>query len=108
MIAPNTQTRTDFHAAFVSTLDQQPWSWLKSHRMAQYSHFEELGFPTKKHEEWKYTDMDPVKDTPFHLPAHAGTVTDNAYAHLVPDDALVRAMDKLWSHCALNRAELSA
>jgi 5-aminolevulinate synthase len=23
-------------------------------------------------------------------------------------DALVRAMDQLWSHCALNRAELSA
>jgi 5-aminolevulinate synthase len=23
-------------------------------------------------------------------------------------DALVRAMDALWSHCALNRAEMSA
>ena len=29
--------------------------------------------------------------------------------HGAPEiDALVQAMDKLWSHCALNRAEMSA
>jgi len=89
MIAPNTQTNADFHTAFVNTLDHQPWPWLKAQRMAQYSRFEAIGFPTMKHEEWKYTDVAPVKETPFHLAAHAGQVSADAFRHLVPDDALV-------------------
>jgi Fe-S cluster assembly protein SufD len=87
MIAPNTQTNADFHAAFVNTLAHQPW--LKAQRMAQYSHFETLGFPTTKHEEWKYTDVAPVQETAFHLPTRAGQVSTDAFRHLVPDDALV-------------------
>lgn len=89
MIAPHTQTRADFHAAFVDTLEHQPWPWLKAHRMAQYNRFETLGFPTRKHEEWKYTDVTPVQETPFHLSTQAGTVSTEAYVNLVPDDALV-------------------
>jgi Fe-S cluster assembly protein SufD len=89
MIAPTTQTSTDFHAAFVTALDHQPWSWLKSKRMAQYNRFETLGFPTTKQEEWKYTNVAPVQEALFHLPVHAGAVTADAYRQVVPDDALV-------------------
>ena len=56
--------------------------------MAQYSRFEAVGFPTKKHEEWKYTDVAPIRETPFHLPVQAGTVSVDVFKYLVPDDAL--------------------
>jgi len=35
-------------------------SWLETLRLAAWSRFQELGLPTTKHEEWKYTNVTPL------------------------------------------------
>ncbi len=40
-------------------------SWLQRHRKAAALRFSELGFPTPKVEEWKYTDVAPIAHTSF-------------------------------------------
>ncbi len=42
-------------------------SWMKELRQAGISSFMSLGFPTTKHEEWKYTNVEPVVSRPFGL-----------------------------------------
>jgi len=39
--------------------------WLKATRKAAIGRFEALGFPTQKHEEWKYTSLAPLLRAPF-------------------------------------------
>src|SRR5216683_2075901 len=39
--------------------------WLCGLRQAAMDRFMELGFPTLKDEEWKYTDVRPIAETPF-------------------------------------------
>lgn len=43
-------------------------SWLKELRRAGMASFATLGFPTTKHEDWKYTNVDPVVAPRFALP----------------------------------------
>jgi len=40
-------------------------AWLRSLRRAAMDRFAQLGFPTTKHEEWKYTSVAPIARTPF-------------------------------------------
>ncbi len=42
-------------------------SWLTPMRKAAISRFAEIGFPTARHEEWKYTNVDPIAKTSFKL-----------------------------------------
>jgi Fe-S cluster assembly protein SufD len=39
--------------------------WLLPIRKAAIARFAELGFPTTKHEEWRYTNVSPIAETPF-------------------------------------------
>lgn len=39
--------------------------WLRATRTAAIGRFEALGFPTQKHEEWKYTNLASLLRTPF-------------------------------------------
>ena len=40
-------------------------AWLLPVREAALAHFNELAFPTTKHEAWKYTNVAPIASTPF-------------------------------------------
>jgi Fe-S cluster assembly protein SufD len=40
-------------------------AWLASFRKKGMERFQDLGFPTTFHEEWKYTDVTPIRRTPF-------------------------------------------
>jgi len=40
-------------------------AWLRSIRQGGISHFGDLGFPTIRHEEWKYTNITPITKLPF-------------------------------------------
>jgi Fe-S cluster assembly protein SufD len=40
-------------------------SWLQKIRKAAFERFAELGFPTIRNEEWKYTSVAPIARTPF-------------------------------------------
>ncbi len=42
-------------------------SWLKELRQAGIERFAEVGFPTTRQEEWRFTDIAPVVGTPFTL-----------------------------------------
>ena len=44
-------------------------SWLKQIREGAIARFAELGFPTTKQEEWRFTSVAPIVDTPFSHPA---------------------------------------
>lgn len=46
-------------------------SWSLDIRRQAMSRFNELGFPTTRHEEWKYTNVTAVKQTPFKLSTRA-------------------------------------
>ncbi|MEK7757293.1 MAG: hypothetical protein AAB385_08790 [Planctomycetota bacterium] len=39
--------------------------WLQRIRKAAISHFAELGFPTTRHEEWRFTNVAPLAKIPF-------------------------------------------
>jgi Fe-S cluster assembly protein SufD len=39
--------------------------WLKEFRNAAIAHFSELGFPSTRNEEWRFTDIAPVMEIPF-------------------------------------------
>ncbi|HTG43316.1 MAG TPA: Fe-S cluster assembly protein SufD [Verrucomicrobiae bacterium] len=43
-------------------------SWLQALHKGGIAHFAELGFPTTKHEEWRYTNISPIAKTEWHLP----------------------------------------
>jgi Fe-S cluster assembly protein SufD len=52
-------------------------SWLRALRVEAMGAFSDLGFPSTKLEEWKYTNVGPIAALPFELadPGEAGSVT---------------------------------
>jgi Fe-S cluster assembly protein SufD len=54
--------------------------WLRAQRVAALETFRETGFPTLRHEDWKYTDARPIVQRRFRLAA----------AHALPDAAALR------------------
>lgn len=46
--------------------------WLKARREAALEEFASLGFPTRKHEEWKYTQVRGLSQTLFGIPEGGG------------------------------------
>ena len=62
------------HGTYLSVFQQQQSSlnavgpsWVESIRKAAIHRFAELGFPTTKNEEWKYTNVSPLARTAFEL-----------------------------------------
>ncbi|HKZ98379.1 MAG TPA: Fe-S cluster assembly protein SufD [Thermoplasmata archaeon] len=51
--------------AFVKTLDRGQPDWLAGRRREAIATFRKLGFPTTKHEDWKYTNLAPLLQVPF-------------------------------------------
>lgn len=54
-------------------------SWLSQIRNQAITRFSELGFPTVRNEEWRFTDVSPISRTVFsisHFPEASGTGTD--------------------------------
>ncbi|MBI4325760.1 MAG: Fe-S cluster assembly protein SufD [Chloroflexi bacterium] len=65
-------------------LDRASPAWVRVVRKAAISHFAELGFPTTKHEEWKYTNIAPVAELPFRPagPPAPGSITSDRIENL--------------------------
>ena len=58
------------------------WSHFADARRAAFDRFNELGFPTTKHEEWRFTNLQPIVKTAF-VPAEPGApVTADTIDHL--------------------------
>lgn len=47
---------------------QEP-GWLSEIRRQAMNHFDELGFPTTKHEDWRETNIKPITETEFAAPS---------------------------------------
>jgi Fe-S cluster assembly protein SufD len=58
---------TDFRA-FAGNGARSAPAWVRELREAGISRFAELGFPTMKQEEWRFTSVAPIAETPFTRP----------------------------------------
>jgi Fe-S cluster assembly protein SufD len=58
--------------AFRTRPEKEEPSWLSGHRKAAMKRFAELGFPTRKLENWRFTDLRPLTAGPI-LPAEGGS-----------------------------------
>ncbi len=67
MISKKREGKTDYNTAFERRVKyvrgEKPW--LRSLRQAAIARFSELGFPTTKLEDWKYTNTQPIEETCF-------------------------------------------
>jgi Fe-S cluster assembly protein SufD len=57
-------------AHFERTLADHGQAWTQPLRKAAITRFAELGFPTTRVEEWKYTNVAPIARTPFQPASH--------------------------------------
>ncbi len=48
--------------------EEKETSWLYARRRAAHERFKSLGFPTRKHESWKYMDLAPILSAAFAVP----------------------------------------
>src|SRR5689334_11994947 len=58
------QLKTDFRNYITQAEGERSSSFVQL-REKSFEEFEKLGFPTIKHEEWKYTNLKPVTDKVF-------------------------------------------
>lgn len=56
--------RVDFERIERDSADRQP-QWINQIRKAAFGRFVELGFPTTRLEDWKYTNVAPIVKTPW-------------------------------------------
>src|SRR5258705_13674570 len=78
-IATGNETFTE---AFNALQQYQSAQWLKQLRAGAMSHFEELGFPPPKDEEWKYTNVAPIARVGF-VPLRGAGSTSLAATELI-------------------------
>src|SRR5437667_4696721 len=81
---------SSYNPAFRAMLEQignaEP-SWLRRVREDSFAHFERVGFPSVKEEEWKYTNVAPIAKLQF-APAFAnGPPGGNGFGSFVYDEA---------------------
>src|SRR5262245_48487195 len=83
-----TEATKDFYLAsfaqFEREIAQNGQAWTRQLRKGAISRFAELGFPTSRDEDWKYTNVTPIARVPFH-PARRT-------AHELASEALAAAM----------------
>ena len=69
-IAPQTSKQTDPYRAqfdyFTKECAASDPAWLVPIREAAMARFAELGFPTPRHEDWRFTNVAPIAKLPFH------------------------------------------
>ena len=64
--------RQDLYLEHFDRLEKSSPDWLLPIRKAAIARFSELGFPTTKHEEWRYTNVAPIARTAFQAAAGDG------------------------------------
>ena len=68
MITTQHQAKSlDAFAQFGLPDDHSP-AWLKSKREAALTHFQEIGLPTSRSEEWRFTNINPIRQRQFQIP----------------------------------------
>lgn len=62
----------DAFAGFGAAAGKQP-AWLRDLREQGFARFCETGFPTTKDEDWRFTNVSAIAQTPFELASHVRT-----------------------------------
>lgn len=57
----------NYAAAFSAQRGIDTLPWLTAHRQSAFDQFQDAGFPTRRHENWKYTDVSSITKTGFVL-----------------------------------------
>lgn len=66
MTSPQANILTEnFQSAFSTRQGAFALPWLSAHRQSAFDQFQEVGFPTRRHENWKYTDVSRITKTGF-------------------------------------------
>lgn len=66
MSTPQANVLTEnFRSAFSTRQGVHTLPWLSAHRQSAFDQFQEVGFPTRRHENWKYTDVSRITKTGF-------------------------------------------
>jgi len=71
MTTPTIDHYRSQYEAWAGQLPGQPLSWLRRTREAALERFAQVGFPTVRDEEWKYTRVTPIAEHPFTPAAQA-------------------------------------
>ncbi|MFC1664462.1 Fe-S cluster assembly protein SufD [Pseudomonadota bacterium] len=79
--ADNLNAYVVLHAENRTLFDQQNSGWLDNLRAASLDHFQNLGFPSTRNEDWKYTDLRGMLRHRFSLASLP--VADDAIEHLL-------------------------
>jgi Fe-S cluster assembly protein SufD len=77
---------TAFRALLEKTGNAEP-SWLRRMREDSFAHFERVGFPSVKEEEWKYTNVASIAKLQFALASANGQQGGNGFGAFVYDEA---------------------
>ena len=70
--------------------------WLRDARQQAYDQFATTGFPSRRLEAWKYTDMRQLGTQSFVHPAPLATAADLTAQHADPADLTLTLVDGLW------------
>ena len=92
MAVAEAKSTTDHYRAAFDRFEPTPsvtkHPWLTSIRKAALSRFVELGFPTTRHEDWRFTNLGPLAEIEFQTPGDIGAeVTSDDLADITKWDA---------------------
>ena len=65
---PTTEHYLDQYRALAAELPGHRVDWLQARRRAGLARFEQVGFPTRRDEDWRYTPLKPITSKTFHPP----------------------------------------
>ena len=74
-------------AQFERGLGERDPDWLRHMREAATERFAELGFPTARHEDWKFTNVAPLVKVPFQVPPTDSPKSVESYRLLTHGDS---------------------
>lgn len=89
-VAERHETYLVEHGRFVQNRGAAAPAWVRELRKRGLSRFSEVGFPTVRQEEWRFTNVAPIADTPFRLAEKAPTNAAECVARVAIPDAAAR------------------
>jgi Fe-S cluster assembly protein SufD len=90
-LAGATERYVEQYDAFAANGARRAPPWLKEIRAAALARFAELGFPTTHQEDWRFTSVAPIAETPFALPSRrAGPAAKRVAPLFLPVESACR------------------
>ena len=67
----------NYQSAFPAQKGIDSLPWLSTHRQSAFDQFQESGFPTRRHENWKYTDVSAIIKTGYEIANAEHNIIEN-------------------------------